>query len=302
MLSNRTLKRAAVALGTLAVPLAFAACDLGLAEELVEKAQADKILAASVLATPEYDLTGTIDSFLPDGGTDPDAGMPEDAGTGDGGTILPSKVPGQSTANVFFGSQSATEPSPKGIAKAKVTLSYGGKTFTLDDKGGGNYALSSQDDDKFVYAPDTEYQLKVEHEKQSYTATVTSPKEQKVQEFHATPGRPIELEAKRELKLTRELAEDIAFTTVVPMSSTGKGEPTYTDFPTDPLALLELVAADARWRQQTITIPGTGFPEKDTVYLISVNTVKKAETSTNLRLGSVMLVGTADVGAAKTAE
>ena len=67
-------------------------------------------------------------------------------------------------------------------------------------------------------------------------------------------------------------------------------------------ALLELVAADARWRQQTITIPGTGFPEKDTVYLISVNTVKKAETSTNLRLGSVMLVGTADVGAAKTAE
>lgn len=297
MLNRRHLTRALVALTALALPVFLAACDLGLAEELVEKAQADKLLAASVLATPEYDLSGTIDSYLPDGGTQDDAGTSE--GDDDEG-MLPQKVPGQVTANVFFAQQSVTEPAPKGIAKAKVTLSYGGKTFQLEDKGGGNYALTNQDDENFVYQPGTEYVLKLVHEGTTYEARVTSPSEQKVAEFHATPGKPIEVGVKRTLKLTRENAEDIAFTTVVPMSASGKGEPTWSDFPTDPMQLLELVAADEKWRQSTITVPGEAFPTGDTVYLISVNTVKKAETSNNLRLGSVMLVGTADIGAAKT--
>jgi len=272
--------RAFVALCCLA--LVVSAC------ELVESATADRVLAGTVMATPEYDFNGT--AFGDAGYTAPD-----------GGSLLP-PVPSQTVAQIFFGSRDPkdlTKP-PTGVSGAKVSLSVGGKSYSLTDKGSGNYMLTTIENKEFVYQPGAEYKLTITNGGNTYTASVTAPQEERVQQFHATPGIPLDHTANQQLQVPRERVDNIAFTTVVPMSQAGKGDPTYTDFPSKPLDLLDLVANDSKWKQKTITMPGTAFPQTGAVYLVNVAAVEKGDTSENLFTTSVFLVGSADLGLVKT--
>ncbi|HCF56695.1 MAG TPA: hypothetical protein DFS52_01695 [Myxococcales bacterium] len=286
MSSSKPLARAVVALASLALVFA-SGC------ELFESIQAEKVLAATVLSSPEYDFNQTL---FPDGGQpfEPDGGLPADGG------LIPTLGP-QMAAEIFFGERNSDPTAaPKGIAGAEAVLTIGGRSFRLADKGSGNYALNSQDDPDFKYESDAEVKLTIEKDGESFTATVTAPKEERIEQFHATPGKPLELAKGENLQLTRAAIENVAFTTVMPMSAGAQEGPTYTDMPTEPLDLLDLVAGPDKWKTKVITVPGTAFPEADTHYVVNVSAVAKGETSTNLFTTSAFLVGTADLGLVKT--
>jgi hypothetical protein len=256
--------------------LSTSACDL------INSAQANKALAATVVATPALDLA-------PLG--------------------VPFTVPPQTVAQVFFGQRDADPTKqPTAITGAAVTLAFDGKTFTLKDQGSGNYGLSTLEDATFVYVPSTatktvHYKLSITSDGAGpFTAEVDGPPKDAIEQFTVLAGAPWPLTANTEVKLTRSNIDDPAFVAVIPASSilAGNKNPSYTDMPGTVLDLLDLIANDAPWHQKVITIPatdatrGTAFPSAG-VYALTVSSVKKGTTSQNLFTASAFLVGMADV-------
>ncbi|MGI5862799.1 MAG: hypothetical protein ACOX6T_12175 [Myxococcales bacterium] len=285
MSSTKPIARAVFAL---ACALVFASgC------ELFESIQAEKVLAATVLSSPEYDFNQMV---FPDGGVpiESDGGLPADGG------LIPTLGP-QMAAEVFFGERNSDPTAaPKGIAGAEAVLSIGSRSFRLEDKGDGKYGLNSQEDPDFKYVSDAEVKLTIKKDGETFTATVVAPKEERIEQFHATPGKPIELAAGEPLQITRAAIDNVAFTTVMPLSAAAQEGPTYTDMPSEPLDLLDLVAGPDKWKTKVITIPKTAFPKADTHYVVNVSAVAKGDTSANLFTTSAFLVGTADLGLLKT--
>ncbi len=283
MASRRGLWRAALAL----VALAFVA----LGCSLLQSAQASRVLAASLLATPEYDFTQAVLSL--------DAGI----AVPDGGFL---KVSGQTVVQAFFGDAPTSSTSqPKGITGATVSLAYAGKSLALPDIGGGNYLLKSVDAPSLTYASGADYKLTITSSSQTYTATVTAPTsdDSTIETFHILPSQPpIEIAAGQDLELTRKSTDRVAFTTVLAIDlSTGSAAQTYSDLPESSVNLLDLILNDAKWRQKVITLPGaTAFPRANTYYLVTVTAVDTGSTSSNLFTTSVFLAGTPDLGLVKT--
>lgn len=283
------LWRAALSLGLLALG--------GLGCDFIQSAQAKRVLAASILATPDYDFTQAVLS-ADAGFTIPDGGLP----SGDGGLL---KVSGQTVVQAFFGDAPTSSTSqPKGIAGANVSLEYSGKKIALPDTGGGNYLVTSLQEKGLTYASGADYKLTVASGGETYTATVKAPTsdDSTIEEFHVIPGRPIEIDPGRDLQLTRRATDRIALTTVFAIDLAGGGATkTYWDMPEKAVDLLDLILNDAKWRQKVITIPGkTAFPTANTYYLVTVTAVDRGSTSTNLFTTSVFLAGTPDVGLVKT--
>lgn len=309
--------RSLVALGALAIPVLYAC---GLAQSV----QSTKVLAATVIATPEYDLAKLI--TIPDGGFKigdasfsfdgslsfdgsipfPDGGLKiGDASIpffGDGG--FTTKNPPQTIAQVFIGERDASDlkKPPVGIAGAKVTLTIaGGAPFELKEKEKGVYLLTTVENSALQYVADKELVYTVDVKGEKLTAKVIGPKKEDIEQFKVLGGAPLPHEAGKELKLTRASAENIGLTSVFPISSSAEqGKPTYTDAPTKPEDLIDLVANPDKWKQKTITIPGSAFPQAGTKYLVNVTAVKKGTTSDNLFLGSVFVAGIADLALVQT--
>lgn len=277
---SKPLWRALIALSPLALLCLFA-CDL------LESAKADKVLAASLLASPDYDFSEAVQPPA-------DAGLPSiDAGF--------AKVPALTVAQVFFADRDPTNPkqAPTGVAGARVDLAFAGHTYALKDKGGGNYSLTTLEAPDFKYVEQAEYKLTVVSGGETYTATVTGPRAERIEQFHANPPAPIEIAANTPVQLTRSSTDNIAFTTVFPAGQS-TGAPTYTDAPSTARDLLDLLIDDGKWRQKTITVPATAFKEADTFYVVNVSAVEKGSTSSNLFTASVLMVGIGDLGVVKT--
>lgn len=281
---RKTLTRTLSALAPLAL-LGTWACGL------FDSLQSDKVLAATVLATPSYSLSSLL----------PDASFPFDAG----GFALPDaglpSLPSQTVAEIFFG-QRNSDPTkdPKGVAGAQVKLSVAGRAFALEDRGSGSYGLNTQQDPAFVLVGGARYELTVTHEGETYTAEVDGPAEELIEQFRVLGDKPLPHAAHTPLQLTRTGTENVAFTSVIPVTASGEGKPTWTNMPSKPLDLLDLIANDAPWKTKVITIPAEAFPQAGTEYAVVVAAVRKGSTSDNLFTASALLVGRADVGRVRT--
>jgi hypothetical protein len=287
MASGRGLWRAASALCALA--LGALGCDL------IQSAQARRVLAASILATPDYDFTQAVLS-LDAGLAVPDGGLPADVGQ--------LEVGGQTVVQAFFGDAPTNSASQsKGILGATVTLEYSGRKLTIPDTGGGTYSLTSLQEKALAFASGADYKLTVASGSESYSATVKAPTsdDSAIEDFHVVAGKPIEIAAGQDLRLTRRATDRVAFTMVMSIDPSGRASKTYTDLPEKAVDLLDLVLNDAKWRQKVITIPGAAaFPAANTYYLVTVTAVDKGSTSSNLFTASTFLAGTPDVGLVKT--
>ena len=222
-------------------------------------------------------------------------------------------VPGQSAALVVFAQRAAGEltSAPQLISQARVTVGpVGGEAVALPPAGEGRYARTwSEDgaDGGVPYTPGAAYTFAVVHDTQRFEGRVDdAPEREAIAELHPAAGF-VALPAGSPLTLTRPPApagreRTLGFVTVVPVSGSGaRGTPTWTNVPADPLALLQLVAAPAAWKQDRVTIPGEAFPERGATYLVTFHAVRSGGPATdNLFAGSALLVGTADVGAVRT--
>jgi hypothetical protein len=293
------------------------ACDLG---KTANQLTARSVVVATVLATPPVTIKPgaiagldasflQIDAgFLADSGITFDAGLPidiRDAG-------LP--IPGQNVVVVFFGQRQGDglNVAPTGVTGATVTLQQaGGGSFPLAEQGGGNYLLAG-DDAGFKYASNATYQFNVVSAGETYVAEVTQvPPEERILAFESASGF-IDQPAGQPLTFVRpEPAPgqrlNLGFVNVFPIDPNGKQSPmpTYTNLPKAPLDFLKLVGdavgAQTEYRAQSVTIPGTAFPERDKNYVILFQSAKTGgPKSDNLFSGSAIIAGTAAVGIVKT--
>lgn len=302
MNTSPTITRTALATLTF---LALAACDL---QKIGNQATARTVAVSTLLSTPPVEVKGAAIA-----GNGFDASIPDlDGGlTLDGGVLITDAgitIPAQNLAFVFFGQRqgnnldSAPVGTPGAIAKLKQV---GGSTFTLDDQGGGSYALSP--DAGFTYTPDATYQFEFTLQSQVYLAEVEKvPSKETISQFHPTAGY-VELNAGAPLAFTRPdppqgQNRNFGFVSVFPVSSQGaKGQPTYTNVPTTPLGFLKLVVAPTDWTVTNMEIPGTAFPDRDANYIVVLQSAKLGgPKSDNLFTGSAILAGTADVAIVKT--
>lgn len=288
-----------------------AACDL---QKTANQLSARSVTVATVLATPPVTLKpeaiAGLDAGLPsfDAGIVFDAGLPfdlRDAG-------LP--IPAQNVVVVFFGQRmgDSLDVAPTGVGGARVTLQQvGGASYPLNDTGGGNYLLSG-DDAGFRYTSNATYQFQIVSGTETYVAEVTQvPPEERIPAFESPRGF-IDHTATQPLTFVRpEPAPgqrlNMGFVNVFPIDATGKQAPTptYTNVPTTPLQFLKLVGdavgAQTEYRAQSVTIPGSAFPERDRNYLILFQSAKTGgPKSDNLFTGSAIIAGTAAVGIVKT--
>lgn len=302
---------------SLATALAVA-CDLG---KTANQITARSVVVATVLTTPPITIkpeaiAGLDASFLQlDAGFLADSGITFDAGVlpinlNDAG--LP--IPPQNLVVVFFGQRQGdglTAP-PAGVAGATVTLQQaGGGSFQLADQGGGNYLLAG-DDAGFKYTSNATYQFNIVSAGEAYVAEVTQvPPEERILAFESSRGF-IDQPSGQPLTFVRpEPAPgqrlNLGFVNVFPIDPNGKQAPTptYTNVPKTPLDFLKLVGdavgAQTEYRAQSVTIPGTAFPERDKNYLIIFQSAKTGgPKSDNLFTGSAIIAGTAAVGIVKT--
>ncbi|HUB09385.1 MAG TPA: hypothetical protein VMB50_20445 [Myxococcales bacterium] len=262
--------------------LALASCaqlaqdvDAGLGD--LQKAEANHAAAITVLRSPPVPL--------PDGGVGP-------------------SVTGLS---VFFGSVSAatvTSAAPSGIPGATVTATdSAGMHASCLDLGNGTYVATSIDGGA-SYDPGASYTFTVALAGQSYVATGTAPPPETVPAFE-TPytdgGLPVfaQIAAGAGYTLTRASASKlaVAFVAVNALTAgTPSANPTWTNLPQTPLALLQLVVDDSQWRSATVAIPASAFPSPG-LYLVSLTAVNEGSPqSSNLFLGSPVLIGAASAG------
>ncbi|MGC4114289.1 MAG: hypothetical protein QM765_06670 [Myxococcales bacterium] len=233
---------------------------------LVDSVQADKVLAGTVIATPETDLM----FLLPDASyTLPfDSGIP--IHLPDGGLPFSTRVPSQTVAAIFFGQRAADYTSqPKGIAGASVTLSIDDQSFALVDKGDGAYGLSSQDDATFLYQDDATVKVTVVSAGTTYTASVKAPAKEVISQLAAVAPWPLVHTANTPLQLTRASTDNVAFTTVIEVNQNtvltdlSFIPSTFTDVPTTALDSArpggQRLALEAQGRH----LAGEGLPEPE---------------------------------------
>lgn len=307
----------AVAVLFLAAVLAVA-CDLG---KTANQITARSVVVATVLTTPPVTIkpeaiAGLDASFLQiDAGFLADSGITFDAGGlpidfRDAG--IP--IPPQNVVVVFFGQRQGDNlnVAPNGVTGATVTLQQvGGGSYQLAEQGGGSYLLAG-DDAGFKYTSNATYQFNVVSAGETFVAEVTQvPPEERILAFESASGF-IDQPAGQPLTFVRpEPAPgqrlNLGFVNVFPIDTSGKQStmPTYTNVPKTPLDFLKLVGdavgAQTEYRAQSVTIPGTAFPERDKNYVILFQSAKTGgPKSDNLFSGSAIIAGTAAVGIVKT--
>lgn len=289
-----------------------AACDL---QKTANQISARTVVVATVLSTPPVTIKpeaiAGIDASIPSfdaGGIVFDGGLPidfRDAG-------IP--IPAQNVVVLFLGQRQGDnlDVAPTGVAGAQVTLQQaGGAAFKLTETGGGNYLLSG-DDAGFKYQSNATYSFSVLSSGETYVAEVAQvPPEERIGAFESSRGF-IDQTAGQPLTFVRpEPAPgqrlNLGFVNVFPIDPSGKQSPmpTYTNVPTTPLQFLKLigdaVGAQTEYRAQSITIPGTAFPERDRNYIVLFQSAKTGgPKSDNLFSGSAIIAGTAAVGIVKT--
>ncbi len=292
---------------------AFAiACDL---QKTANQISARTVVVATVLATPaatiKPDAIAGLDASLPsfDAGITFDGGLPIDFR--DAGIPIPS----QNVVVLFLGQRQGDnlDVAPTGVAGAQVTLQQagGGASFRLTETGGGNYLLSGEDAG-FKYQSNATYSFSVLSAGETYVAEVAQvPPEERIPAFESSKGF-VDQPAGQPLTFVRpEPAPgqrlNLGFVNVFPIDPSGKQAPmpTYTNVPTTPLQFLKLigdaVGAQTEYRAQSVTIPGTAFPDRDRNYLILFQSAKTGgPKSDNLFSGSAIIAGTAAVGIVKT--
>lgn len=291
---------------------AFAvACDL---QKTANQISARTVVVATVLSTPPVTIKpeaiAGIDASIPsfDAGIVFDGGLPidfRDAG-------IP--IPAQNVVVLFLGQRQgdSLDVAPTGVAGAQVTLQQaGGAAFRLTESGGGNYLLSGEDAG-FKYQSNATYSFSVLSAGETYVAEVAQvPPEERIGAFESSRGF-IDQTAGQPLTFVRpEPAPgqrlNLGFVNVFPIDPSGKQSPmpTYTNVPTTPLQFLKLigdaVGAQTEYRAQSITIPGTAFPDRDRNYIVLFQSAKTGgPKSDNLFSGSAIIAGTAAVGIVKT--
>jgi hypothetical protein len=273
---------------------AAACCLLPLGCDL-QKLTADTVMVGTLLTTPEVNISPA--AFL-----GVDGGTPPDGGSGD------LTLPAQTAAFVFIGTRDGEGGSPEGLSGATVTLQpQDGTPVTLTADGAGAYSRSVNGDDTLKYQSGSTYRFIAERGGTRYEGQVENvPPQEKLSVLHPPEG-VVRLNAGQTLTLNRAAPASgqdrtIGFVTVVPLSQNGaRGTPTYTNVPTAPLDLVQLVAFPADWKQASITLPAASFPSPQQTYLVTFQSVRSGgPESDNLFLGSALLAGTADVGVVRT--
>lgn len=263
---------------------------------------AEKVMVGTLLSTPDVDVSLNAMAGL-DAGTLPDGGVPEDERL---------TIPGQTAAFVFFATRNGEQGgTPEPLADATVHIeTQNGSPITLENKGLGTYSLTSDfaDDAGVKYQNGATYNFVAVHGGNSHVGQVKdAPALERIETLHPAGGY-VRHVANQGLTLQRPSTggkeRTLGFVTVVPLGANGeKGEPTYTNVPKEPLEFLEIVALPTEWKQSTLSIPGSAFPQKDSNYLVIFQTVQLGgPQSNNLFTGSAMLVGTADLGLVHTVE
>jgi len=254
---------------------------------------AERVMVASLLATPEVFISATAAA--------PDAGLPADAGF---------TVPGQTIAFVYFGERdrNALDTPPTPISDAVVTLRRDGAAeLTLEPQGEGQYQLNTTDNPALTYASGATYEFRATSDGEVYTAEVVEvPLQETIAAFHPPAGY-VALPAGTAFEFDRpeppsNVERPLGFITVLPLSQSGNpGQPTYTNIPDEPLEFLRLVARPADWKRTHLVVPGTAFPDGDSEYLVVFQSAKLGGAkSDNLFLGSAIVAGTADVAVVHT--
>ncbi|MBN1209323.1 MAG: hypothetical protein JXB05_31015 [Myxococcaceae bacterium] len=275
--------------GCLLAPLA---CDLG---KTVDQISAETVMVGTLLSTPDV-------SFSPEAAAGLDAGVQADGGQS---SIT---IPGQTVAFVFLGTREGENSAPEGLTGATVSLErQGAQKVSLTSDGAGAYSRSSNSDEALEYQSGATYSFIAERGGERFVGVVKdAPVQERIDELH--PAEVIRrMPANTELSFNRDPPpanqdRTLGFVTVVPVSDNGEqGEPTYSNAPKTPLDFLKLVALPTEWRQERVTIPGTAFPDPGQTYLVIFQSVRLGSPeTTNLFLGSALLVGTADVGVVRT--
>lgn len=288
------------------------ACDF---QKTANQISARSVVVATLLSTPAVTIkpeaVAGLDASIPV----PDGGFAFDAGGlsvdfRDAG--IP--IPAQNVVVVFFGQRQGEnlDSPPTGVPGAKVTLQQvGGPSFALDETGGGNYLLAGEDAG-FRYTSNATYQFSILSAGETYVAEVAQvPPEERIPAFESQKGY-VDQPAGQPLTFVRPEPPpgqrlNLGFVNVFPIDPSGRQAPTptYTNVPTTPLQFLKLigdaVGAQTEYRAQSVTIPGTAFPERDRNYLVLFQSAKTGgPKSDNLFSGSAIIAGTAAVGIIKT--
>jgi hypothetical protein len=210
---------------------------------------------------------------------------------------------------MFFGTRGANDNvEPTGEEGAVGTVqAAGGTAFTMIDEGMGNHRITSLDDGGFSYQQNVAYTFTAVWNGQTFVAQIdSSPALETIPEFHPAAGY-IDQQANAQFVFHRPDPPDgqdrnPGFVVVVPVNRDGGQEnPTYTNVPTTALGFIKLVVAPLMWKETTVTVPGTAFPEADKNYLILLQSAKLGgPQSENLFSGSAILAGTADIAVVKT--
>ncbi|MDY7225136.1 hypothetical protein [Hyalangium rubrum] len=271
------------------VPLA---CDLG---KTVDQISAETVMVGTLLSTPDVPLSPEAAAGL-DGGFQLDGGQ---------STVT---IPGQTVAFLFLGTREDENSTPSGLTGATVSVQpKNGQAVSLSSDGAGAYSRSSNTDEKLTYQSGATYTFTAERSGERYVGVVeNSPAQERIAALHPASG-VVRISANTPLSFDRadppsNQDRTIGFVTVVPVSASGQqGQPTYSNVPTAPLDFIKLVAFPAEWKEKTVSIPGTAFPDPQQTYLVTFQAVRTGgPESSNLFLGSAILTGTADVGVVRT--
>ncbi|MGQ0505451.1 MAG: hypothetical protein ACT4TC_09025 [Myxococcaceae bacterium] len=267
--------------------VAVGACDF------TKKLTAEEVLVGTLLSTPTIDVRPA--AFIPDAGM-----LALDAGT--------QTIPAQIVAYAFFGSREGQnlDQAPTPIADATVTVGAAGQTaVALNNDGNGNYSKTGGADAGLTYQGGATYEFTATRAGEAFIGEVTeAPTTESIAAFHSGV---ISVTANTPYTFTRPeppagKSRNLGFVTVFPVSNSGdRGKPTYTNVPSDALGFLKLIAAPGEWQTAQVTLPGTAFPQANGNYVILFSSVKNGgPRTTNLFIGSALLVGTADVGLVRT--
>lgn len=283
----------------------LAACDF---ETTGEQLSSSRVMVATVLATPAVDLQPAalvrFDGGFDAGMLDGDAGMDFDA---DGGTVT---LPPQTLGTVFFGARDprSLDAPPSALTGGRASLTVGSKApVALPEKGQGRYEQTSGEDEALGYETGATYVFRVVHGGETYVGRVeNAPQLEQIPAFHPPQGF-IEHGAGESFTFERPAPpqgqdRNLAFINVVPVGANGeKGSVTWTNAPTKPKDFLDLIANPGLFREGTVTVPGSAFPESGRTYLLMMQSVKlgRAESS-NLFAGSALVAGTAEVAVFRT--
>lgn len=262
---------------------------------------AEKVMVATLLATPEVSFN-PVALFGFDGGSVPrDAGMDPDAGTA---TVGP-----QAIAFMYFGQRSHQSldmpPAPITKANSWVVLRDGG-IVALESRNDGTYLETTDGKPALRYESGGTYQFSASFDGQGYLGEVQdAPLLERIDVFHPSTGY-ISHPSGGAFTFTRPpppagIERPMGFVTVLPLEGGAPGSPTYTNIPTTPLEFLKLVALPSAWKGNTVTVPGTAFPSAQQTYLVVFQAAKLGAAKTdNLFIGSAILAGTADFAIVRT--